>query len=230
MPLLDHFRPPLIDRYPWVSSLLSGWTTLLADRLNERWLSDEFLAAEYKHVGPNLGVDVASFEVVESPRAWVPPASRGGLPVTFPDTFEVKVFQGTGGWTLVGAIEIVSPGNKDRADNRRAFATKCASYLYQGVSVVVIDVVTDRRANLHNETMRVMEAAPEWQLPPEVDLYAVAYRPVLRDDKPEIDVWTERCAVGSPLPMMPVRLTGDTFVPVDFEAAYQEACRKGRLL
>ena len=33
----------------------------------------------------------------------------------------------------------------------------------------------------------------------------------------------------TPLPLLPLRLTGDLFVPVDFEAAYQEACRRRRL-
>jgi hypothetical protein len=36
-------------------------------------------------------------------------------------------------------------------------------------------------------------------------------------------------AVGDPLPELPLRLTGDLFVPVDFEATYQEACRRRRL-
>jgi len=31
------------------------------------------------------------------------------------------------------------------------------------------------------------------------------------------------------LPTLPLRLTGDLFVAVDFEAAYQEACRRRRL-
>jgi hypothetical protein len=62
-----------------------------------------------------------------------------------------------------------------------------------------------------------------------LQLYAVAYRPVLRQDRPEIDFWSAPCAVGAPLPVMPLRLTGDLFVPIDFEAAYQEACRRRRL-
>src|SRR5262249_10955268 len=148
----------------------------------------------------------------------------------FPDAFEVRVFQTTSGLTLVGAIELISPANKDRAEERRAFAAKCASYLYQGVSLIIIDIVTNRRANLHNETIRLMAADPSFQLPAETNLYAVAYRPVRRQDNPEIDIWSETFAVGSPLPVMPLRLTNDLFVPVDFEASYQEACRRRRLI
>src|SRR5947209_4545757 len=151
MPLLDHFHPPVQGRYPW-ESLHGSWATRLADLLNDQWLSPEYLAVPQAHAGGMLEIDVATFEQEPEPadtsgngtrtatlpaRVWTPPKPRT-MPGVFPDSFEVKIFQGSGGWTLVGAIEIVSPGNKDRADKRRAFATKCASYLYQGVSVVVI--------------------------------------------------------------------------------------------
>ena len=63
----------------------------------------------------------------------------------------------------------------------------------------------------------------------QASLYAVAYRPVLREERAEIDIWSTKFNVGDPLPTLPLRLTGDLFVPVDFEAAYQEACRRRRL-
>jgi hypothetical protein len=89
--------------------------------------------------------------------------------------------------------------------------------------------VTNRRANLHNETMRLMETASDLELPSGIDLYAVAYRPVQREERAEIDLWTAPVAVGAPLPIMPLRLTGDLFVPVDFELTYQETCRRRRI-
>ena len=94
---------------------------------------------------------------------------------------------------------------------------------------MIIDVVTSRRANLHNETVRLLGAGGEFELAADVNLYAVAYRPVLRQERPQIDFWLEPCAVGARLPTLPLRLTGDLFVAVDFEAAYQEACRRRRL-
>jgi hypothetical protein len=165
-----------------------------------------------------------------APAVWTPPAAEHTIPALFPDTFEVRIFQTRGGRTLVGAIELISPGNKDRADKRQAFAAKCASYLHQGVSVLLIDIVTDRRANLHNETMRLMHAPSAVDFASGVDLYAAAYRPVLRKERPEMDLWKAVCAVGQPLPELPLRLTGDLFVPVDFEAAYMETCRRRRLV
>jgi hypothetical protein len=77
--------------------------------------------------------------------------------------------------------------------------------------------------------MRLMRAAADLEMPDDVELYAVAYRPVLRGEQAEIDLWFAQCAVGAELPTMPLRLTGDLFVPVEFESAYQEALRHRRL-
>jgi hypothetical protein len=72
-----------------------------------------------------------------------------------------------------------------------------------------------------------MDASSE--LADDANLYAVAYRPVEREERAEIEFWHGPCAVGAALPTMPLRLTGDLIVPVDFEATYQEACRRRRL-
>jgi hypothetical protein len=241
MPLLDHFHPPLYPNHHW-ESFHSNWATRLADALNDR-LPPEYIAEEYTHAGTRLEIDVATFEqstagpatlpngnpTATLPSVWAPPAAPYTMPAVFPESFEVRVFSTISGLTLVAAIELISPGNKDRPEERRAFATKCASYLYQGISLILMDIVTSRRANLHNETVHLMAATPEFDLPPDVDLYAVAYRPVLRQDRPQIDFWPATFAVGAPLPVLPLRLTGDLFVPVDFETSYQEACRRRRL-
>jgi hypothetical protein len=130
---------------------------------------------------------------------------------------------------LVAAIELISPANKDCPKNREAFVAKCAAYLGAGASLVILDAVTIRRANLHNELVRLLEGPPELALPANPPLYAAAYRPVIRDEKPSIDVWTAGFSVGDVLPTMPLRLTGDTFVPVEFEETYTITCRDRRM-
>src|SRR5262249_52325567 len=241
MPLLDHFHPPLLNEHHW-ESFHSNWATKLADALNEI-LPPEFRAEEHTHLA-TLEIDVATYErssghsqtlpnspgtaAVAAP-AWSPPAPARTIPAIFPSTFEVRVIEMSAGLTLAAAIELVSPGNKDRPDTRRAFAAKCASYLHRGISLIIMDIVTNRHGNLHNETMRLMEAPGDVDLPNDHSLYAVAYRPVLRVGKPEIDLWPATFAVGASLPTLPLRLTGDLFVPVEFEATYQEACRRRRL-
>jgi hypothetical protein len=242
MPLFDHFHPPVLYRLPW-DSLYSGWASTLAVVLNQRWLTQEFIALEHTHVGPHVEIDVATFEQVASEntgkpnggglatlsQVYVPPKAMTAIPAVFPDVFEVQIFRTVGSQHLVGAIELISPGNKDRPEVRQAFVAKCASYLSQGVSVVTIDVVTERKANLHDELLRWLKA-PADELAEDGSLYAAVYRPVLRDKTPQIDVWAQPCAVGAALPTMPLRLTGDLFVPIDFEATYTETCRQRRLM
>ncbi|HEY8503685.1 MAG TPA: DUF4058 domain-containing protein, partial [Gemmataceae bacterium] len=130
---------------------------------------------------------------------------------------------------LLGAVMLVGPYNKHLRLKRRAFATKCAGFLRQGVRVVIIDIVTSHLANLHNEIMALVPGTVSWRFPAEAELYAVAYRPVLREERAEIDLWPATCALGAPLPTLPLRLTGDRFVPVDFETTYQETCRRRRI-
>jgi hypothetical protein len=242
MPLLDHFHPPLYPHHHW-ESFHSNWATRIADGI-AAVLPPDFQVEEHTHAGPGFEIDVATYEGSAPPQdgapagvalatravpTYAPPVPDGILPAAFPDTFEVRVFSTVAGLTLVAVIELVSPGNKDRAAERRAFVAKCASFLAQGVSLIVVDIVTNRHANLHNDLMRLMEAAPELAFPDDVSLYAAAYRPVRRGEREEIDLWRRPLAVGAPLPTLPLRLTGDLFVAVDFEAAYQEACRRRRL-
>jgi len=103
-------------------------------------------------------------------------------------------------------IELVSPANKDRPEERRAFATKVASFLQKGVSVITVDIVTNRSANLHRETLRMIDPIANQEVS---ELYAVAYRPVVREDRPEIDLWYEPLKLGEPLPTLPLCLTGE---------------------
>ena len=202
MPLLDHFHPPLSAERRW-ESFHSSWATKLADALTERWLPPNYIAEEHVHLGASVEIDVGTFELngpqngevaggtvtTVSQKAWAPPAADGSISSVIPDTFEIRVLCTDTGPKLVAAIELISPGNKDRPAERSAFATKCASYLYQGISLIIVDIVTNRRANLHNEILRIMQTDGLLQLPPESNLYAVAYRPVRRRQDDEIDVW-----------------------------------------
>jgi hypothetical protein len=238
MPLLDHFHPPLSERRHW-EGFHSRWAGALADALNGGDLPENLFAEPAVHIGGRAQVDVATLETdgtSNGSRAIgtmtrpvkAAPAPTWVLPAVFPDSFEVKVFSTESGPTLVAAIELVSPSNKDRPQTRRAFAVKCASYLAQGIHLIIVDVVTNRAANLHNEIMALMESA-NFDLPPEAPLYSVAYRPVLRESREEIDVWPAMFQIGDRLPDLPLYVAADLMVMIDFEAAYQETCRKLRL-
>jgi hypothetical protein len=243
MPLLDHFHAPLKDERHW-EAFHSRWAGALADALNEV-LPKNYVAEEHTHSSNRVEIDVATFEKASSSplagsngggavgvasEVWAPPAPALVLPSVFPEDFEVLVFSTRGGPTLVAAIELVSPRNKDRSASRRAFAVKCANLLHQGISLITVDIVTERLANLHNETMSIMEADAKYFLPPEVALYAVAYRPIIRGEKEEIEVWPMPLAVGGVLPVLPLAINAELVLPVDFETTYADVCQKRRLI
>ena len=235
MPLLDHFRPPVSDEIQW-NTFHSAWASTLASRLNAV-VPGEFRVHENLKLGGGVEIDVATVRSppgangADTPRqsAWHPPAPAATTPAVFPDRFEVLVFRQFGGRQLVAAIELVSPGNKDRDETRTAFANKVASYLHEGVSVLVVDVVTERRANLHDDLVLALGFPEDLRMGGDGALYAASYRPVVRDGRPEIDIWLNPFAIGDPLPTMPLRLIADYFVPVELEATYAETCRLRRL-
>jgi hypothetical protein len=247
MPLLDHFHPPLSQRRHW-ESFHSAWATALVDRLNEEWLPDGYFAEEMITVGGRVEIDVATFEESPSPPAalpggegrnggavavakktWTPPVPSMTMPGVFPDSFSVKVYSNEGGPTLVGSIELVSPGNKDRDAHRLAFAIKCANYLHQGIGLVTIDIVTSRRANLHNAIVQLLEQPAAFRMADDAFLYSVAYRPATRENRAEIDLWQQPLALGHALPTMPLALKGAGLVALDLEATYDAVCQRRHL-
>ena len=230
MPLLDHFHPPVRSAMQW-GSFASAWTNHIGDQV-VALLPDEFLLDQAIKPSVRDSVDVDATRHTERVSPWYSTYQPGEpfatRPTLFPDRFEVLVSREFGGRHLVAAIEIVAPGNKEPA-GCVAFASKVASYLYEGISVLVVDVVTERRANLHDEIVRLMGMPDELRMPPDPPLYAAAYRPVLRDGRAEIDVWVNPFSVGDSLPTMPLRLIADYFVPVELEATYMETCRRRKL-
>ena len=91
-----------------------------------------------------------------------------------------------------------------------------------------MDVVTARRANLHDELLACLRA-PDI-VPWETDLYVVSYRPVHRAEQSSLDMWQSPVRVGTALPTMPLWLQGNLCFPVDLDATYNRTCREQRLM
>src|SRR4051812_32041312 len=133
MKLLDHFRPPLSVRRHW-HAFHNAWSTYLASHLNDQ-LPPGYFAEPNVQFG--IEIDVATIEEGNGHGAlgapgWDVPEPTQTLPVaTLGDLVEVQIFSREGGPTLAGAIELVSPSNKDRPEHRDAFVSKCAAYLQQ---------------------------------------------------------------------------------------------------
>jgi hypothetical protein len=226
MPLLDHFRPPLSDRRHWHAFHIS-WATYLSSHLNAH-LPDGYFAEANVQFG--IEIDVAAFEERNGPPpppVWTPPPPGLSVPVTLTNAVvEIGVFSRSGGPTLAGAVELVSPANKDRPAARDALVSKCAAYLQAGVGLVVVDVVTERSADLHRDLLTRLGAADAGAGP---ELYAAAYRPVERGGISVLDVWHEPLTLGQLLPTVPLWLRGGLCLPVDLQTTYDRTCREQRV-
>ncbi|HTU90729.1 MAG TPA: DUF4058 domain-containing protein [Gemmataceae bacterium] len=231
MPLNDHFHPPLKVRRSW-TSFHAAWATYVAEALNER-LPEGYFAEPSAQFA--IEIDVATWEEPGGPPRqtqprldWTPPAPQATLPlVIVTDLVEVRILRGEGGPILAGAVEFVSPSNKDRPVTREAFVSKCAAYLQQGAGLLVADIVTERRANLHRDLLA--RVSPDGQAGAEADLYAAAYRPFSREGQPTLEVWHEALRLGGPLPTLPLWLRGGFQLPIDLEATYERTCQKLRV-
>ena len=233
MPLLDHFHPPLRGPRRW-EGFHHAWAANIAQHLNREVLPADFFAESEISLGPTLEIDVANVELTNGREAseaatgtavWAPAKPLLAFPVDFArlDVCEVRVYEDLGGAQLRAAIELVSPSNKDRPGSRRTFAAKCAGYLKQAISVIILDVVTERTANLHAdllETLEVSQAA--WETP--TQLYAVAYRPVPVQDQQRIEAWPETLSLGHILPVLPLWLRLDLCLPLQLEETYVTTC------
>jgi hypothetical protein len=142
--------------------------------------------------------------------------------------YQVLVFDQVRGRQLVAAIEIVSPANKDRPQNRRAFVTKCAALLQQGVCVSVVDLVTVRSFNLYCDLLESLGCRdPSFDPPPAT--YAVTCRGQKVQGKSRLVAWAYPLCVGQELPTLPIWLADDLSVSLDLEASYEETCQVLRI-
>jgi hypothetical protein len=239
MPLRDHFHTPLADIRSW-EELHGQWPAMIVQSL-AKILPPDYMAGPRVHLGPYFEIDVASYEA-DSPVAggernvadsggaatitWAPPQPTFEVATERPgqDEYEVRVYDTTHGRTLVAAVEIVSPANKDRPENRRAFVAKCAALLHQRVSVTIVDLVTIRQFNLYGELVDLIgERDPFLASAPA--LYAVTCRWIGREKRGRFEAWTHALALGQPLPTLPLWLSEDLAVPLELDATYEETCR-----
>ncbi len=233
MPLLDHFHPPLFGTRHW-ESLHAQWAGCIANALNDI-LPDDYFAETQVHVGARVEVGVETFDeartgggVATAPRiqpTLAPPDLV--LPAVFPPTFGVRVIETSSGPTLVAAIELVSPRNKDRDESRRAFAAKCATYLSGGCGLIVVDVVTNRTSRPLADLMSILD--PTREVPDAGPLTAVSYRPLRAGETDSLELRIRSLAVGAALPELPLALNAGLILPVDLEATYIEARDRNRL-
>lgn len=231
--LLDHFSLPLRQTHPW-KNFHTTWATMIVQQLNGGILPSGYYALPEVNRGNFVQVDIGTLSSHDctdpdptcSGAVWTPTAPRLRLAVEIAplNSASVHVMTDDGDPSLLAAIELVSPRNKDRPDARQAFVGKCAGYLQQGCSVVIVDLVTERRANLNQQLLALFRPDIEWPLPP--GLSAVAYRVINTSaDQPELQIGPLPLAIGAVLPTVPLWLEVDLAVPLDLQSSYQATCK-----
>ncbi len=257
MPMRDHFRQPLDTITSW-ESLHQAWPTVMVMHLN-RLLPARFRAEPGIHQGASFEIDVSTYDIadeptrpspeigpgeseaggvalVTKPRVWAPPRPTFEVATDLPDQdeFAVLVYDQRRQRRLVAAVELVSPANKDRPENRHLFAARCAALLQKRVSIAIVDLVTTRHFNLYDELLAMLDKSdPAFSSEPPAT-YAAACR-WTHPGTPEgptgwrLQAWNHTLALGQPLPELPLWLTDDFAVPLELESSYEETCRILRL-
>jgi Protein of unknown function (DUF4058) len=238
MPLRDHFHGPLTDRRSW-EELHGAWPGVIAFRLNAILPTDYYSGVRVR-LGTAVEIDIGTFEGEDT--TWTNRESDGVTALAWkpasptlllesetpaPPEYEVRVYDLRHARQLVAAVELVSPGNKDRPDSRDAFVSKCQALLQQNVCVTIVDVFTERSSNLYAELAERLSAAPPATAGSSI--YAVSCRGRSARGRWRVESWEHELAVGSALPTLPLWLTEELWVPLELDTTYEDTCRGLRI-
>jgi hypothetical protein len=160
MPLRDHFHTNSTV-LKW-EALHGFWPAAIVARLNSI-LPNEYIAQPRVRLGTTMEIDVGALERESRDLSHGRVNGNGGVAITAwapaaptilldaelpePDEYEVNIYS-QDEFRLVAAIELISPSNKDRSENRRTLVNKCESLLKRDVCVTIVDAVTGRAANV----------------------------------------------------------------------------------
>jgi Protein of unknown function (DUF4058) len=222
-----------------------GWPMVIVQSLAKK-LPLRYVAHPRVHLGAFAEIDVSAYER-ESPVAtgssnggvatalWAPPRPTLSVSTDLPaqDEYEVRVYDEIRNQRLVAAIELVSPGNKDRPESRRAFVAKCAALLQQQVTVTIVDLISIREFNLYGDLLDLIgQSDPALGAEPPA-IYVAACRATKTTAQHgsnwQLETWLNPLHVGQPLPTSPLWLADNFSMPLDLEGTYEETCQVLRI-
>ncbi|MBX9584708.1 MAG: DUF4058 family protein [Gemmataceae bacterium] len=204
-----------------------NWITRIQDALNAGRLPPGYFAMR-EQVSGGPEPDVVTLHLPDRPEgdapagvavADAPPkvrhrtASDAKLYVRKKDRITVRHPDGT----VVAAIEIVSPGNKDSRDALAAFTRKAVAFLYAKVHLLVVDLFPPSKRDPQGIHKAIWDRVREedFELPADKPLTVASY-----SVGSAINAYVEPVGVGDGLPDLPVFLSEDRYVPCPLEATY----------
>ena len=213
-----------------------GWIIHLKDGLNDGLLPAEYYAMAEQRAGevvpdvltlstnhdrPAETVPEGAVAVVEAP----PKVSLTMTPdveTTYVLARRTLTIRHASDHRIVALLEIVSPGNKNRASALRDFTDKAVSAIKQGIHLLVID---PNPPGIHDpdgihgviwdDMLSESYSAPE-DKPLTLVAYTAEHMPC---------AYVEPFAVGTVLPDMPLFLTSESYINVPLEQTYMSAYR-----
>jgi hypothetical protein len=216
-----------------------AWVPEIQKALNGGLLPEGFYALAEQHAGRaiadvlTLHVSPATFEPMP-----LPPTSGGIALAEAPPRVERRrtvesalstrrrtlAIRHVSGHRLVALLEIVSPANKDRQASVDQFTAKAVESLNAGVHLLLVDLLPPSPwdpQGMHGAVCQRLEQSDEpYDLPADKPLTLASYAA-----GPQIEIYLEHLAAGSPLPEMPLFLRFDRYVNVPLEATFHEAYR-----
>jgi hypothetical protein len=221
VPLRDHFRSPVDDVHSW-DELHGMWPMMIVRKVVET-LPEPYFAAPGVHLGTLYEVDLASYRR--------PVAEDSILEPRLPkqDVYEVRIYDSRRNRQLVAAIEIISPSNKDRPQNRAAFVSKVATLLRNDICVSIVDVVSTYDFNLYAELLSFLQSVDPALGSEPPPMYAATLRMRYEDRRRMMDNWYHPLSIGQPLPTLPIWLKETWAISLDLETSYEETCSTLRI-
>ena len=157
------------SRVPW-RSFHNHWIVRLVEYLNAGVLPAGFQARPTELI---IGIepDVLLLQTTDHPETNGPKASQPTLgeattTAVLPPPAElpiVGIYSAYDTNRLVSAIEIVSPGNKDRPEAIQSFVEKVLFLLQEGVHVMVVDVIRLPRQAMRRPMLRRYRHPPAFR-------------------------------------------------------------------
>jgi len=179
----------------------------------------------FAHEHPDQSAETTDGGTATLPLTIAEPTVSADIDIGDQHEYEVLIYNVEREKTLVAAVEFVSPGNKDRAEHRQAFVSKCSALLQQGVSVAIVDIVTDRGGNLYADLLGELGLSDPSFGPVPPPLSAASCRTRNHAHRNRFEAWCYPVALGQPLPELPLWYAPDRAVTLDIEGSYEDTCQ-----
>lgn len=157
-----------------------------------------------------------------------PPEPTLIAPARFTDRGGVEVIDSLEGPRVAAAVLFATEDNKAASDAALAFAVRAAGLLSAGAGVVVVDALPGPPAwamHLHSLT----GVYPAARRPRGGEATVLVAQPEVHEGVGCFAAWLHAVAPGFPLPTVPVPVRGGTYLKLDLEGTYLEACERGRV-